>query len=235
MILTNSMILQQPFFSKRPEALQTIDMTPTPGKLNAMIDSQMLPIKLQRLIGLEPVRVEDTPLFRTLPDLGHQSLGRDIVHYGGENPALALQHTKDLHFPSGATASNTLAFAAKVTLIAFDLTRQLPEILIKILYDLLAVLHVPAANLGIAVSQIFGRLVGRDLKTEVVQDLKIIFQFLRAVFASTSSAFEPFVSKNVKVSVATEETSGSSDSSMNNFQHCQANLRPGPENNQLPK
>ena len=151
------MILQQPFLGEGPEALQAVDMPSPLGEFNAVIDSQVLPIELKRLVGLEPICVEDTPFFRTMLDLSHQGFGRDIVHHGGKYPALALQHAKDLHFPSGTTASSSLAFTAEVTLITFDLTRQFLKLLAQILHNLLAVLHVSAAYLSITTTQVLGR------------------------------------------------------------------------------
>ncbi len=229
MVLTDPMILQPPFLGEGPKALQAVDVTSSFGEFYAMIDGQVLPIELRRLLGLEPIGVEDAPLFRTMLDLSQQGFGRDIVHNSGEYPSLALQHAKDFHFPSRTISSNSFAFTTKVTLIALDLTRQFLKLLAQMLHDFLAVLHVLAANLGITPSKFPGGFVGRNLKAEVVQGLKVIIKFLRTVLASTASVFESVVSQTVKTGIATNKAYISVDSSMNNFQHNQASFRLGPE------
>ena len=108
------MILQQPFLGEGPEALQAVDVASTLCKFNPVIDHQVLAIKLQRLVGLEPVGVEYPPLFRMLQDFGHQGLRGNIVHYSGKYPVLALQHAKDLHSPSGTTAPGPLTSEAGI-------------------------------------------------------------------------------------------------------------------------
>lgn len=63
MVRTQTVIFRQRSFSERPETLLVVDIASSLGEPNPIVDGLTLPAKLKQLGAIEPVGVEDAPLF----------------------------------------------------------------------------------------------------------------------------------------------------------------------------
>lgn len=118
-----AMELGQTLFGITPKSFQTVNIDFTAGKSLAMIHSQMaIPATHQGVITPELVRVNN----RATPDSSdrhlQQTAGRDIVDDLHSDYAISLQNAKYRHFTGRSAAAFTLASAAKVAFIQFNLT-----------------------------------------------------------------------------------------------------------------
>ena len=153
--VTHTVVFQKTFFSKRPEALKSIDMTFPFSKFFPMVNSNMFAIELQRVVGSELIRVKDTSFFSMLYDLIHQFFCRHILYNGRIDSALSLKHTKGLDFLTGTTSSWTFLFPSKIGLITFNLSRQFSVLISQVVKYFKAITHVVISDFMVAPSQIF--------------------------------------------------------------------------------
>ena len=176
---THTVVFHESFFCKRPEAFKAINMTSAFPKFFSVINGNMLPVKFQRVVGLEFVRIKDTPFFRMRSNLIHQGLCCDIIYYYCKDSALALQHAKYLNFPSRTAATRSCLLSTKIGLITFNFTRQFPVLFCEVVKNRQAIIHVMIPDLMVAPSQVFSGFAGWNLQTEVMQKLEIFFNYFQ--------------------------------------------------------
>ncbi len=227
---TDTMVFQQPFFCKGPEAFQSINMFSAFTKFFTMINGMMFTKKLKRFIRFKLVGVKHTSFFCVTFNLAHQCFSRNIIHNNCKNSTLLLKHSKYLYFISRTTSSGTLFLPTKIAFITFNFTRQLSELIAQIIKYFQAVIHIMIANHIVTIPKVSCCFSCGNLQAEIVKKFEFFCNLSRTVFIQTTTAFVPLIAKRVELSTPTFWAVFSFNDIFNYFQHYQVNLTLGPKN-----
>ena len=127
MIFGNTTIVVQDMLRKTPKSFNAINMVLglLVDQCLRVVDRMVLPQTLEGIVAPKRVGVVDRTLPRFLPDDGHKFFFRDMLHHSRIYSSIALHEAKYDAFTSCSTSSLSLASAAEVRLVQFDLSFQL--------------------------------------------------------------------------------------------------------------
>ena len=186
MIFGNSAVIVQNMFRITPKSFNAINMIlAVVGKRFAVVQSVVFAQTLQGVVAAESIGVVHRPLSRVGLDMGHQFVGRDLLHYFSVDPSIALQKAKNNAFSRRSAATLALSPAAKVGLVNLYLAFQLARLQFSDMIDRFAQMLIHAGHRLIIYAEIGSHAVGRLLLVEAGQDGNLAPQMFQRFLFST--------------------------------------------------
>ena len=145
----------------------------------------MLPQPLQRIVAPEFVRVVYRSIPGFLSDNVHQFVSRDTLNGSRINPAIALQKAKYNAFTPCAATTLSLASAAKVALVHFNLARKFAAFQFSHMVDRFSQTLVYSRYRLIISAKIMRESVGRLRLVETFQDTDLSTKLPERLLFST--------------------------------------------------
>ncbi len=186
----NSSIIVQNMFGKTPETLNAVDVIfrSFVDHVFFVLNSVMFTQPLQRIVTSEFVREIDRAFPCFLSDDVHEFDGRDSLYNSRIYPPIALQKAENDAFALRATSALTLAPAAKVGLVHFNLAGEFSSLQLHRMIDRLTQVLVYSGHRLVVHSKIVGKFVGRLYLVEALQDRKLSAQLFQTLLSLALSA-----------------------------------------------
>lgn len=125
MFFGDAVVLDEPFLGPAPESLQAVDVDLAGGENLAVIHFQVpISTEHQAVVTFKLIGIDNGTSADLLDREPQQRFGRHIGNHGNVNNPVPLQDPEDRDLTGRSAATITLALAAKVALIQFDLTAQ---------------------------------------------------------------------------------------------------------------
>lgn len=187
MIFGNPSIVVQDMFGKTPKAFNAVYVVfrLSIDQMFRMINLVMFSPALQGVVASELVGVIDRPLPCLLSDNRHQFLSRDSLHNSCIHPAIAFQKAKYNAFAFCPASTPSLASAAKVALVHFNLARQLATLQFRYMVYRFTQALVDAGDSLVIDAEIMCKFVGRLHLVEAFQYIQLSFQLPKRLLFST--------------------------------------------------
>ena len=160
----NTVALEEKLFCEAPKALDAVDMAGAVGEVFLVIDREVLSEALKITVAGEFVGVKDGTLDGVGLDFAHEGFFGAVGHDHRADPAVAFQQPEHRHFTCRTASTPSLAMAAKVGLIDFDLAKQLATLRLGQIRENLAVSPERCIGRRIGHSDVFGRMVCTGLE-----------------------------------------------------------------------
>ena len=187
MILGNPSVVVQDMFCKTPKSLNAVDMIlAAVGKGLAVVQPVVFSPAPERVVAPKRIRVVDRSFSRMLPDMGHELIGRDLLHDLCVYPAVPFQEAKYNAFPGGASSALSLPPAAEVGLVKFNLALQLARFKLCNMVDRLTQALVDASDRLVVQAKVACHAIGGLLLVEAGEDRNFTAQLFQRLLFSTA-------------------------------------------------
>ena len=179
---------------KTPKSFNAVDMIlAAVGKGLAVVQPVVLSPTPERVVAAERIGVVDRSFSRMLSDMGHEFIGRDLLHDLRIDPPVSLQKPKYNAFSGSASSALPLAPAAEIGLVDLNLALQLARLKLRDMVDRLAQTLVDAGNRLVVEAEIACHAIGRLLLVEAGEDGDLLAQLLQGLLFSTGPVTAPHI------------------------------------------
>src|SRR3989344_9027897 len=122
MVFGNTPVIVQNMLSVTPKSFNAVNVVLAAVDQGlAVVQPVMLAPALEGVVAAESVRVVNRPFSGALPDMGHEFIGRHLLHHLGVYSAISFQKPQNNAFPGSAASASALPAAAEVTLVYLNL------------------------------------------------------------------------------------------------------------------
>ena len=187
-VLGNPAVIIQNMFGKTPKSFDAVNVIFCSfiDQCFRVVHGVMFSKSFERIVAPERIGVVDRTLSRFLADDAHKLFFAHMLDNPCVHPSIALQKAENNAFTLRSTSTLSLASAAEVRLVEFNLAREFLALQFCHMIDRLAQLLVHSCDRLVVEGKIVRETIRRLLFIETSDDCNFFLQLLQRFLFSTS-------------------------------------------------